>query len=95
MVGWAFVTEYMSNGSLKDFLVKSGATLKTHQLYAFARKAAAGMLHLSNQIPPILHRTYSNTFHCQVRVVHTHSTGSRTFVLYSPLIRSLPDLRLI
>ena len=67
--GWAFVTEYMSNGSLKDFLVEQGEALGVRQLFGFARSAAAGMLHLSNQTPPILHRTiflFLSMYVCQL-----------------------------
>jgi len=59
VAGWGIVTEYLSNGSLKSFLELHGATLKRFQLLAFAKAAAAGMLHLASQQPPVLHRDLS------------------------------------
>ena len=52
----AFVTEFMNNGSLKRYLLKHSTNLTQPLLFHFARSAAAGMLHLSNMTPPVLHR---------------------------------------
>lgn len=56
--GLAIITEFMENGALNTFLAQRCTTLIPYQLLSFARGAAAGMLHLASQQPPILHRKH-------------------------------------
>jgi hypothetical protein len=58
----ALITEFMPNGSLKNYLVKHASSMPQTHLFHFARSAAAGMLHLSSMTPPVLHRAWSERF---------------------------------
>lgn len=60
----AFITEFMVNGSLKQYLLKNGPSLPQPLLCHFARSAAAGMLHLSSMVPPVLHRMRLRSLMC-------------------------------